>query len=111
MWEEAIAAAEKGAPPGLYGYLLGRSGQREEANRVLQTLIASYQRTGRDAFGVVAVYAGLGDFDRAFAWLDRSFDDGSAIQSHFNLMEPIFEELRSDPRFGPVKERLGIQNR
>jgi serine/threonine-protein kinase len=111
MWEEAIAAAEKDVPPGLYGYLLGRSGQREEANRVLQTLIASYQRTGRDAFGVVAVYAGLGDFDRAFAWLERSFDDGSAIKSHFNLMEPIFEELRSDPRFGPVKERLGIQNR
>jgi TolB-like protein/DNA-binding SARP family transcriptional activator len=111
MWEEAIAAAEKGAPPGLYGYLLARSGQREEANRVLQTLIASQERTGRDAFGVVAVYAGLRDFDRVFAWLDRSFDDGSAIQSHFNLMEPIFEELRSDPRFEPVRERLGIQNR
>jgi TolB-like protein/Tfp pilus assembly protein PilF len=111
MWEEAIAAADTGGSPGLYGYLLARSGQREEANRVLQTLIARNQRTGRDAFEVVAVYAGLRDFDRAFVYFDRSIDDGSAITSHFNLMEPIFEELRSDPRFERMKERLGIQNR
>lgn len=114
-WEEAIAAirpqAEKGESLGLYGYLLARSGQREEASRVLQTLNARYQRTGSDAFGVAAVYAGLGDLDQAFVWLDRSVDDRSALGSHHNIMEPIFEDLRRDPRFERVRERLGLQKR
>jgi TolB-like protein/DNA-binding SARP family transcriptional activator len=110
MWEEAIAAnIEHGQPLGVHGYLLARSGRREEAQRVLQTLLASNQRTGRDAFEVVLVYAGLGDFDRAFAWLDRSIDDPPI---YFTIIdEPLLEELRRDPRFERFRERLGIQNR
>jgi hypothetical protein len=124
MWEEAIAAIRPQAERDLaaasstlqsvplYGYLLARSGQREEADRILETLLARSQRTGTGAFGVAAVYAGLGDFDQAFVWLDRSIDDRSAMRgSHFNIMEPTFEDLRSDPRFERYKERLGLQKR
>ena len=123
MWEEAIAAirplAERdlaaasstSQSAALYGYLLARSGQREEADRVLQTLLARSQRTSTGAFDVAAVYAGLGDFDQAFAWLDRMIDDGSVPQPHFSIMSPLFEDLRRDPRFERVRERLGIQNR
>jgi tetratricopeptide (TPR) repeat protein len=123
MWEEAIAAIRPQAErdlaaasstsqsAALYGYLLARSGQREEADRVLQTLLARSQRTGTGAFDVAAVYAGLGDFDQAFAWLDRAIDDRSVRPTHFSIMSPLFEDLRRDPRFERVKERLGIQNR
>jgi len=121
-WEEAIAAirpqaerelaaASSTSSAALYGYLLARSGQREEADRVLQTLLARSQRTERGAFDVVAVYAGLGDFDQAYAWLDRAIDDRSVRPAHFSIMSPLFEDLRRDPRFERVKERLGIQNR
>jgi tetratricopeptide (TPR) repeat protein len=123
MWEEAIAAIRPQAErdlaaasstsqsAALYGYLLARSGQREEADRVLQTLLSRSQRTGTGAFDVVAVYAGLGDFDQAFAWLDRAIDDRSVRPTHFSIMSPLFEDLRRDPRFERVKSRLGIQNR
>lgn len=115
MWAEAIAAlrprAEKGGPQSLplYAYMLARAGHRDEALRILATLFDRWRRGEGRAFEVAVVYTGLGDFDQAFAWLDRSMDDHSLLMySHFNIMEPIFEDLRSDARFERVRERLGL---
>jgi serine/threonine-protein kinase len=112
MWEEAIAAAQKVASPGLKGYLLARSARPEEAQRILQALLDRGQHSSTDTYEVILLYAGLRDFDRAFAWLDRSIEDRVSMGTYFNVMEdPLLEELRSDPRFERVKERLGVQNR
>jgi hypothetical protein len=58
------------------------------------------------AYEVAEIYAGLGDFDRAFFWLDRSFDDHSFWPS---VMGPLFDELRADPRFNRLRRRLGTE--
>jgi TolB-like protein/Tfp pilus assembly protein PilF len=113
MWPEAIAAlrplADTGEPLhlALLGHTLARAGQREEANRILADLLARRERTGVGAFEVAVVYAGLGDFDQAFSWLDRSVDDRSLKG---DIMEPTFEDLRKDPRFERLRRRLGLQN-
>ena len=109
-WGDAIAAlrpdAEAGDPhfQALLGYMLARQGHREEARRVLNGLLAHRQRTGVGAFQVAIVYAGLGDFDQAFAWLDRSVEDRSLGSV---IMGPTFEELHRDPRFTLLRRRLG----
>jgi hypothetical protein len=56
------------------------------------------------------VYAGLGDLDQAFAWLDRALDDGSMVLNPWygEVVEPAFRELREDRRFQRVRERLGL---
>jgi hypothetical protein len=96
----------------LYGHVLARAGRREEALRILETLLDQVRNGTSSAFEVMVVYAGLGDFDQAFLWLDRSIDDGSARgRPTFHVMEPIFDELRRDPRFERFSPRLGIQNR
>jgi tetratricopeptide (TPR) repeat protein len=113
MWPEAIAAlrptADTGEPRHLaiLGHTLARAGQREEANRILAQLIARQERTGGGAFEVAVVHAGLGDFDQAFAWLDRSVEDQSLDEQ---IMTPAFEDLREDPRFERLARRLGLQN-
>jgi serine/threonine-protein kinase len=112
MWPEAIAAlrpqAEAGDPliTALLGHTLARAGQREEARRILADLLARRSRTGSGAFEVAVVYAGLGDVDQAFTWLDRSIGDLS-LKAH--IMEPTFEDLQSDPRFERLRTRLGLQ--
>ena len=116
MWEEAIAAIRPQAErdlaaasstsqsAALYGYLLARSGQREEADRVLQTLLSRSQRTGTGAFDVVAVYAGLGDFDQAFAWLDRAIDDAqfAFISASCHRASRISAGIRSSSAAEPL---------
>jgi DNA-binding SARP family transcriptional activator len=109
-WKDAIAALQPVAPRqhharSLLGYVLARSGARTEAERILRAMLAAAADSGY-AYGVAEIYAGLGDFDRAFFWLDRSFDDHSFWP---NVMSPLFDELRADPRFNRVRRRLGTE--
>ena len=113
MWDQAIAALRPQAETGdrltiaFLGHVLARAGQREEATRVLADLLARQERTGAGAFEVAIVYAGLGELDETFAWLDRSVDDYSL---KVQIMAPTFDALHRDPRFERLSRRLGLQN-
>jgi eukaryotic-like serine/threonine-protein kinase len=87
------------------GYMLARAGRIKEAEQVKDTLLARWREGKGGAYNVAMVYAGLRQLDSAFVWLDRSVDDRSL---RYNIMEPAFEELRRDPRFGRLRTRLGI---
>jgi hypothetical protein len=56
---------------------------------------------------VAIVYAGLGDKDRAFAWLDRAFDDRT-WSLYLLRVEPMLDGLRRDRRFAPLIRRVGL---
>jgi hypothetical protein len=88
---------------GWLGYALARSGQRQEALAVLADLTAHWQRSKQGAFEVAIVDAGLGNRDQAFEWLNRSVDDLSLSE---NIMLPVFDDLRGDPRFERLRSRL-----
>lgn len=111
---EAIAIlrpqAEAGDPMfrGLLGYMLAKAGRRDEAKLMLADLLSRRERTGLGAFPVAMVHAGLGDRDQAFAWLDKSVDDRSIASM---IMGAVFQDLRRDPRFQKLKERLRLQKR
>lgn len=110
MWPEAIAefqwAMESGARTArsFLGYALARAGRREEAMQVLSDL-RSGRKYSHGAFGIASVYAGLGNYDEAFVWLDKAVDEGSLRPL---IMLPMFEDLRRDPRFARVTRRVGL---
>ena len=116
MWREAIATVEPVDLTGDSGdlafeaYMLARGGRREEALRIREELIERWNAGEARAVDVAIVYAGLGELDQAFAWIDRT-DESSLTDSYLTLTAPIFNDLRRDPRFDRVRERLGIQNR
>ncbi|HET6363141.1 MAG TPA: BTAD domain-containing putative transcriptional regulator [Gemmatimonadota bacterium] len=117
MWREAVATMEPRARAGdsgdlaLYAYMLARGGRREEALGIGEELIERWDAGEALAVDVAIVYAGLGELDSAFAWIDRAEDPGALRNRYITLMAPIFEDLRRDPRFNRVRERLGIQKR
>jgi hypothetical protein len=43
-----------------------------------------------------------------FAWLELAIEDRSL---NVSIMGPVFAELRSDPRFNRVRDRLGLAAR
>jgi hypothetical protein len=114
MWPEAIAELQRntvnGGPRGeaVLGYMLGRAGRTDEARRILAAMLERSRRINEDAFDVAIVYAGLGDNDQAFAWLDKAVDDRSL---GFVWMHTIVDRLRRDARFEKLRRRAGLPKR
>jgi TolB-like protein/Tfp pilus assembly protein PilF len=88
-------------------YFLG--GWRNSGEQVLGRLLAD-ARAGAGGVNFEAigyVYAALGDLDRAFEWLHRSFDHYHARLLFVNV-DPRADPLRADPRFAALVQRLGL---
>ncbi|MGK2934837.1 MAG: protein kinase domain-containing protein [Gemmatimonadaceae bacterium] len=89
------------------GYAQARGGREDEARALLSDLLAG-RKSSHGAFGIAIVYAGLRDYDRAFAWLDKAMDENSI---RVYLFDPAFEDLHRDPRFPATMERMGNPRR
>ncbi|HET9789257.1 MAG TPA: tetratricopeptide repeat protein, partial [Pyrinomonadaceae bacterium] len=90
------------------GYAYAMVGKRAEALAILRELQEKYGRHEGSALDVAVIYAGLGDKDQAFAWLERGFQDRSIRLARMNW-ELGFESLRSDPRFADLVRRMGLK--
>jgi TolB-like protein/DNA-binding SARP family transcriptional activator len=110
-WKEA-AATTRDAPDqrgrGFLGYYLARAGDTAGARKVQAGLIDYWRKRGRGAMPVAIVAAGLGDHDTALEWIGRSGVDQA---TRADIMFPLFDDLRRDPRFATVARRIGLYSR
>ena len=53
------------------------------------------------------VYSALGERDAAFEWLQRACEDGSAGLMMLRVV-PLWDPLRSDPRYDDLLRRIGF---
>jgi tetratricopeptide (TPR) repeat protein len=88
-------------------YVYGRAGQQEQAHRSLRELL-NYGRThSLDPMIFVMPYIGVGDREQAFAWLDKSVGARSPGLATLKV-DPIFDPLRTDPRFRKLLQHVGL---
>lgn len=81
------------------------SGRIDEARRILTDLEARQVGESPTNASIALVYVGLGDNDRAMAWLNKAY------QARFNpsiLLRPGFDPIRSDQRFRDLLRRIGL---
>ena len=115
-YSEAIAELEKAVelsgkerrPLRDLGYGYAISGKRAEALAILKDLEVKYENHQAIAQDFAAVYAGLGEKDRAFAWLEKDFQARSGLLAWIRWAPP-FEPLRGDPRYVDLLRRMGLQ--
>jgi tetratricopeptide (TPR) repeat protein len=92
---------------GALGHVYARQGNRSQALRIRDRLLRM-PRTANVWEGLAIVYAGLGDKDRAFDALERARAAGLPLFRYPPLKtDPLFDPLRSDPRFAELLKRLG----
>ncbi len=85
----------------------GFLGQREEASRELDALLATAKERYVPASGIAWVYAALGDADKFFEWLLRSADEMGTNPYEF-ISCPAFTRMRADPRFQAYLRRCAL---
>jgi tetratricopeptide (TPR) repeat protein len=115
MFEEAITEFENaclcsGRHPTAIASLAhahSSAGNREEAIRTLRELegISAHRRVS--PYWMSIVHAGLGAPDAAFDWLEKAFEERD-VWLVWMKVEPRFDPLRSDVRFGRALRRLGL---
>ena len=94
---------------GALAHAYARAGQRIQALKLVDEL----KRIEIEAdqyvppFGLVWAYAGLGDNDHAFSWLEKAYEMGSDRIVWLNV-DTLLDPLRSDPRFDDLVRRVGL---
>jgi tetratricopeptide (TPR) repeat protein len=104
----AIAPANPGALTGLgYGYAV--TGRRADAQKVLDKLNELSKHEYVSPVWRAKIYAGLEEKDRAFEWLEKAYEDRSIVSVGFIKTNPMFDPLRSDPRYADLLRRTNLQ--
>jgi serine/threonine protein kinase/Tfp pilus assembly protein PilF len=116
MFAEAIVENEKwGALTGnkleiavTLAQLYAVSGRTEEARKIVDELQRDKLVVDQIYRGLALVYAALGENDRAFACLEKSYERHE--ESLLTLkVDPKVDPLRSDPRFTALLQKIGIE--
>lgn len=116
MSREAVAQADKviSAWPTLedaelfsfVGWVYAVSGRQEDARKFLNRMLDLRARRYVDAYLIGAVYAGLGEKDKAFEWLTKAYEE-HAGQMIWIKVDPWIKNLRSDPRYKELLKKMG----
>ena len=112
--EEAVAVLEKALSHSrealslaYLGHVYGRLGRTEDAGGLLRELEQLRTRGQAPPIAFATIYAGLGDIDAAFDWLETAYRlrDGYLF---WLPGAPGLDPLHSDPRFADLVHRVGV---
>lgn len=91
------------------GYAYAAAGKRAEARKVIDQLERLSKGKYISPYFFAIIYAGLGERDQTFAWLEKAFQERHQLMTLIGV-EPLFDSVRSDPRFADLKRRVGLSS-
>jgi TolB-like protein/Tfp pilus assembly protein PilF len=93
---------------GALGRAYALAGRRKEAQALLDELLRLSHDRYVPPHAFVHIYIGLGDRDKAFEWLEKSYLERSNSLLWLGV-GPLFDPLRADPRFDDLLRRVGLK--
>jgi hypothetical protein len=104
---EAANRGEQGVRTrSILGYAYARAGKTREAREILADFEERERRGPFPALAIAQIHIGLGDKDRAFAWLEKAIDqrDLSATLQ----WDSLYVSLRTDERYRKLLRRMRL---
>ena len=95
----------------LLGQAYARAGQRDEAQKILARLTEETKSRYVSAYGVALMFIGLGDKEQAMDALERAFREGAGNDIISIKVDPILDDLRGQPRFEALAQKILAQNK
>jgi TolB-like protein/DNA-binding winged helix-turn-helix (wHTH) protein/Tfp pilus assembly protein PilF len=89
-------------------YASASLGREDNAKKVLVEFKQLFKQQQASPYHVAMVYAGLRDKDQAFTWLDEAYREHSRPLVNGLKVNPVWGNLRSDPRFTNLLHRMGL---
>jgi tetratricopeptide (TPR) repeat protein len=91
----------------LLAHAYARAGELTKARQIMNDLVRQAAATYVSPVNIAFGFIGLDDKDAAFSWLEKGYAERSQGLTFLNN-EPIFDPLRSDPRFASLVRRVGL---
>jgi len=88
-------------------YGLAAAGHKDEAAKVVGELRHFGNKSQLDPQSILPLYIGLGDKDHVFSLLEKEYEGRSPGLTSLRV-NPLYDSLRSDPRFVEFMRRVGM---
>ncbi len=87
------------------------AGRSADAQGVLDQLSKLSKQEYVPAGFIAMIFVGMGQKDKAFEWLEKSYEERFVVGAGSTdiKVDPVFDPLRSDPRFADLLRRMNLQ--
>ena len=90
----------------MLGQAYARNGQKDEAQKILSRLTDEAKSRYVAPYASAVLYLGLGDKERALAELERAYQTCDNNYLFVLKVDPMTDELRGDPRFEALVQKI-----
>ena len=84
------------------------AGKRADAEKILRELLTQSKTDYVSPYMIGVIYAGLGNKDKAFEFLEKAYKEKSPDVAYFLRADLRIDALRSDPRFQDLLRRMNF---
>ena len=104
--DKAVTSENQNVVQGV-GWVYAVSGRRDKALIMVEKTKSLLPQAYVDFYCIATIYAGLGERDEVFRWLEKGYEEHSASMP-FLSVDPIWYGIRSDPRYLDLLRRMGL---
>jgi len=106
-YRKALELSDDPFTKGFLALSLAKSGQLDEATRLLNQLKLESAQRYVPSYAIAIVFIGLNEKDEAIKWLEKDVAERSFYASYY-AVSPELDDLRSDPRFKDLLKRMNL---
>ncbi len=94
---------------GVLGFAYGKAGKVDSALEILKELEDLSKSKNVASVSMATIYLGLRDNDQAIYWLQKMVEERHWMSRWLNV-NPAYDQVRDDPRFQALVEKVGMES-